>query len=63
MLYTCLLYTSGHSVRREPIECKKLLAYVPDDPNLYEYLTGLQYLNFMADVFGVSAEDREARVR
>ena len=53
----------GHSVRREPIECKKLLAYVPDDPNLYEYLTGMQYLNFMADVFGVSAEDREARVR
>ena len=57
------IWIGGHSVRREPIECKKLLAYVPDDPNLYEYLTGMQYLNFMADVFGVSAEDREARVR
>ena len=53
----------GHSVRREPIACKKLLAYVPDNPDLYEYLTGMQYLNFMADVFGVSAADREARTR
>ena len=53
----------GHSVRREPIECKKLLAYVPDNPDLYDYLTGMQYLNFMADVFGVSAKAREARIR
>ena len=57
------IFVGGHSVRREPIECKKLLAYVPDNPDLYDYLTGMQYLNFMADVFGVSAEDREARIR
>ena len=57
------IWIGGHSVRHEPIACKKLLAYVPDNPDLYDYLTGMQYLNFMADVFGVSAEDREARIR
>ena len=53
----------GHSVRREPLPCKQVTAYLPDNPDLYEHLTGIQYLNFIADLFGVSAADREARIR
>lgn len=53
----------GHSVRREPLPCKQVTAYLPDNPDLYEHLTGIQYLNFIADLFGVSALDREARIR
>ncbi len=53
----------GHSIKREPIECKRLLAYVPDNPDLYEYLTGMQYLNFIADVFRIPAELRAERAR
>ena len=50
-------------IKDEPIECKKVTAYIPDNPDLYENLTGLQYLNFVADVFGISAEDREERIK
>ena len=53
----------GHSVRDEPIACKRLTAYIPDNPDLYENLTGIQYLNFVADVFGISPGDREAAIR
>ena len=53
----------GHSVKDEPIECKKITAYIPDNPNLYENLTGIQYLNFTADVFGIDAAKREERIR
>ena len=53
----------GHSIRREPIACKKLLAYVPDNPDLYEYLTGIQYLNFLADIYEISADRRETNIR
>ncbi|MBO4900485.1 MAG: ABC transporter ATP-binding protein [Lachnospiraceae bacterium] len=52
----------GHDVKTEPIECKKITAYIPDNPDLYENLTGLQYLNFVADAFDVSEADREARI-
>jgi ABC-2 type transport system ATP-binding protein len=52
----------GHSVRKDPVACKSLLAYLPDDPQLYDALTGIQYVNFIADVFRVSAQDRKARV-
>lgn len=54
---------NGHSVRDEPIACKQITAYIPDNPDLYENLTGIQYLNFVADVFGISAADREQRIR
>ncbi|MBQ3428360.1 MAG: ABC transporter ATP-binding protein [Mogibacterium sp.] len=57
------IFIDGHSVKDEPIECKKVTAYIPDNPDLYENLTGLQYLNFVADVFGISAEDREERIK
>ena len=53
----------GHSVKDEPIECKKITAYIPDNPDLYENLSGIQYLNFIADVFQISAEEREASIR
>ena len=53
----------GRSVREQPLECKRILAYLPDNPDLYEYLSGIQYLNFVADIFGVGKEERAARIR
>ena len=53
----------GMSVTEKPLECKKVMAYIPDNPDLYEYLTGIQYLNFIADIYGISAADREERIR
>ena len=53
----------GCSVTEQPLECKRRLAYIPDNPDLYDYMTGIQYLNFIADIFGVSAADRQARIR
>ena len=52
----------GHSIQSEPLLCKKALAYIPDNPDLYEYMTGIQYLSFIADIFGVSAQDRQSRI-
>lgn len=52
----------GHDVKSEPLECKKITAYIPDNPDLYENLTGLQYLNFVADAFDVSEEVRRQRI-
>ena len=56
------IYIDGHSVRDEPLACKKITAYIPDNPDLYENLTGIQYLNFIADVFGISAAEREKSI-
>ena len=53
----------GHSVKDEPMACKQITAYIPDNPDLYENLTGIQYLNFVADVFGLSASEREESIR
>lgn len=53
----------GVSVRRDPLACKKMLAYIPDNPDLYDYMSGIKYLNFIADVFGVSAKERKERIR
>ena len=52
----------GLSLKENPIACKKKMAYIPDNPDLYEYLTGIQYLNFIADVYEVSLEEREERI-
>ena len=52
----------GISVTEDPLAVKKILAYIPDNPDLYEYMTGIKYLNFVADIFGVSKTDREARI-
>ncbi len=53
----------GISIKADPIGCKRKIAYLPDNPDLYEFLSGVQYLNFVADVFGVSKEERERRIR
>ena len=53
----------GHSVKTEPMACKQITAYIPDNPDLYDNLTGIQYLNFVADVFGVSSAKREENIR
>ena len=53
----------GKSIRAQPVACKRDMAYIPDNPDLYEYMTGIKYLNFIADIFGVSAEDRQERIR
>lgn len=53
----------GHSVKDEPVECKKITAYVPDNPDIYENLTGIQYLDFVSDIFDISVEKRETLIR
>lgn len=57
------IYIDGISVKNDPVECKKKIAYIPDNPDLYDYMTGIKYLNFIADIFGVSASDRAERIR
>ena len=53
----------GISIKADPLACKRKIAYIPDNPDLYEFMTGIQYLNFIADIFGVSADDRQRRIR
>lgn len=57
------ILVDGVSVGTDPLSCKKKIAYIPDNPDLYEFMTGIQYLNFVADIFGVSAQDRKERIR
>lgn len=52
----------GHSIQTEPLACKRLLAYIPDNPDLYDFMSGIQYLNFIADVFGIPAAERWTRI-
>ena len=53
----------GISLKEDPLACKRQLAYIPDNPDLYDFMTGIKYLNFIADIFGVSASDRQERIR
>ncbi|HAO69309.1 MAG TPA: ABC transporter ATP-binding protein, partial [Ruminococcaceae bacterium] len=53
----------GKSIRTDPLACKREIAYIPDNPDLYDYMSGIKYLNFIADIFGISAADRQARIR
>ncbi len=53
----------GHSVKADPLACKRELAYIPDNPDLYDFMTGIKYLNFVADIFGVGAAERQERIR
>jgi ABC-2 type transport system ATP-binding protein len=53
----------GHSVKKEPLLCKSIIAYIPDNPDLPEYLTGIQYLNFIADVYGLSESTRTEKIK
>lgn len=54
---------NGISIKKDPVACKKLTAYIPDNPDLYEHLTGIQYLNFIGDLFEVAKSDRETRIK
>jgi ABC-2 type transport system ATP-binding protein len=56
------IYINGTSIKDDPIACKRQIAYLPDNPDLYDYMSGIQYLNFVADIFGVSKADREERI-
>lgn len=57
------IFIDGTSVKADPLTCKKKLAYIPDNPDLYEFLSGIKYLNFIADVFRVDKETREAKIK
>lgn len=57
------IFVDGVSVKDNPIECKKKIAYIPDNPDLYEFMTGIGYLNFIADIYNVSSEERTERIR
>lgn len=56
------VYVDGKSIVDDPLGCKSVLAYIPDNPDLYEYMSGVKYLNFVADVFGVSESERSERI-
>ncbi len=57
------IYIDGLSIREKPLECKARLAYIPDNPDLYDFMTGIKYLNFIADIFGVGKNERQERIR
>lgn len=57
------IYIGGTSITADPLKCKKEIAYIPDNPDIYEFMTGIKYLNFVADIFGVSAADRQEKIR
>ncbi len=57
------IYINGRSIKEQPLECKKDIAYIPDNPDLYDFMSGIKYLNFIADIFDVGAEERAERIR
>ena len=57
------IFVDGMSVQEDPLSCKKRIAYIPDNPDLYEYMSGIKYLNFIADIFGVPAAERQEKIR
>ncbi|SFB11171.1 ABC-2 type transport system ATP-binding protein [Acetitomaculum ruminis DSM 5522] len=57
------IYINGMSVKENPTQCKSILAYIPDNPDLYEFMTGTQYLNFVADIFKVDVNERKERIK
>jgi len=57
------IYIDGISVKSDPIACKRRTAYIPDNPDLYEFLSGIKYLNFIADVYGIASDARQERIR
>ena len=57
------IYINGRSIKADPIACKRDIAYIPDNPDLYEFMTGIKFLNFIADIFGVPEEKRQERIR
>ncbi len=60
---TGVIKIGGHDIRKDAIEAKKTLAYIPDNPDIYEFMTAIQYLNFMADIYGVGQSERMSRIK
>ena len=56
------IYIDGISIKDDPLECKRRLSYLPDNPDLYGFMSGVKYLNFVADIYGMTAEDREKQI-
>lgn len=56
------ILVDGVSIKADPLACKKKMAYIPDNPDLYDFMTGIQYLNFVADIFGVPTQERTQRI-
>ena len=57
------VFIKGESIRKNPLACKQKIAYIPDNPDVYEFMTGIKFLNFIADIFGVPEEKRQERIR
>ena len=57
------IFIDGVSIKEDPVACKAKIAYIPDNPDLYDFMSGIQFLNFVADIFGVSAKDRQERIK
>ena len=57
------ILVDGRSIRKTPVECKRVIAYIPDNPDLYDFMSGIKYLNFVADIFGVSSDERQEKIR
>ncbi len=56
------IYIDGKNVKTQPLECKRVLSYIPDNPDLYDFLSGIKYLNFICDIFGVPQAERQERI-
>lgn len=56
------IFIDGLSIKDNPLECKKIIAYIPDNPDIYEFMTGTKYLNFIADIFGIDEKEREEKI-
>ena len=57
------IFVDGINVKANPLECKKRIAYIPDNPDLYDFLTGIKYLNFIADIFKLTTQERTERIK
>ena len=57
------IYINGSSIKTNPVECKRLIAYIPDNPDLYDFMSGIKYLNFVSDIFGVASDERQEKIR
>ncbi|MCR1900275.1 ABC transporter ATP-binding protein [Irregularibacter muris] len=57
------IFIGGYSIKKDPLKCKSMLAYIPDNPDLYEHLTGIQYINFIADLYEIPLQSRRERIR
>ena len=56
------IFIDGTSIKEAPIECKKKIAYIPDNPDIYDFMTGIGYLNFVCDIFGIGTEERKEKI-